>query len=47
MNISESEQFIFMRSTSVMNLQDKFLEVKLKVQRVCAFKIDNYCQASL
>lgn len=30
-----------------MNLQDKFLDVKLDVQRVCAFKIDHYCQISL
>lgn len=25
-----------------MNLKDKFLEVKLEVQKVCAFKIDHY-----
>lgn len=36
-----------MRTTSVMNLKDKFLEVKLEVQKVCAFKIDHYCQTSL
>lgn len=30
-----------------MNLKDKFLEVKLEVQKVCAFKIDHYYQMSL